>query len=152
MSQTSWIELGPVEQFTGRPLSTAMVGVVRVVVSWTDGQFGVLAARCNHAGGPLADGGLDGEYIVCPWHNWKYHCRSGAGIRIGRGATVRRDGVERTPLRFVGARDEAYACSPRTASPRAPRDPGAGADSCRGDFHLEYGCCPSALLRQRPTP
>ena len=32
-----------------------------------------------HAGGPLADGTLDGEYITCPWHNWKYHCRTGLG-------------------------------------------------------------------------
>lgn len=79
MPQTSWVELGPLERFTARPLSAASVGVVRVVVSWNDGKFGVLAARCNHAGGPLADGHLDGDYIVCPWHNWEYHCRTGAG-------------------------------------------------------------------------
>ncbi|MEX1050875.1 MAG: NAD(P)H-dependent oxidoreductase, partial [Gemmatimonadales bacterium] len=29
--------------------------------------------------GPLGDGHLDGDYIVCPWHNWKFHCVTGEG-------------------------------------------------------------------------
>ncbi len=74
-----WYELGPIEQFTVRPLTAAKVGTARVVVSWHEGEFGVLSAICNHAGGPLADGKLDGDYVVCPWHNWKYHCRTGQG-------------------------------------------------------------------------
>ena len=34
---------------------------------------------CNHAGGPLAEGRIDGEYVTCPWHNWKYHFKTGLG-------------------------------------------------------------------------
>jgi multimeric flavodoxin WrbA len=30
-------------------------------------------------GGPLGQGKLDGEYVVCPWHNWKFHFRTGEG-------------------------------------------------------------------------
>lgn len=74
-----WYELGPIEQFTAAPLTAAHVGTARVVVSFQNGEFGVLSGLCNHAGGPLAQGKLDGEYVVCPWHNWKYHCRSGKG-------------------------------------------------------------------------
>jgi multimeric flavodoxin WrbA/nitrite reductase/ring-hydroxylating ferredoxin subunit len=74
-----WIDLGPAEQFAKRPLAAAKVGTLRVVVSHVNGEFGVLSGVCNHAGGPLADGRLEGEYIVCPWHNWKYHCRTGLG-------------------------------------------------------------------------
>ena len=74
-----WHDLGPVERFTLTPLTTARVGKLRVVVTYQAGQFGVLSGVCNHAGGPLADGRLDGEYVVCPWHNWKYHCRTGLG-------------------------------------------------------------------------
>lgn len=32
---------------------------------------------CPHAGGPLGDGNLDGEQIVCPWHGWAFDCLSG---------------------------------------------------------------------------
>ena len=74
-----WQDLGPVEQFAKRPLTAAMIGRIKIVVTHQDGQFGALSGVCNHAGGPLADGRIDGEYVVCPWHNWKYHCRTGLG-------------------------------------------------------------------------
>jgi nitrite reductase (NADH) small subunit len=32
---------------------------------------------CPHAGGPLGDGNLDGESIVCPWHGWAFDCVTG---------------------------------------------------------------------------
>jgi nitrite reductase/ring-hydroxylating ferredoxin subunit/multimeric flavodoxin WrbA len=75
----TWIDLGPIETFTARQLTAARLGTARVVVSYVNDQFGVLSAICNHAGGPLAEGRMDGEYITCPWHNWKYHCRTGLG-------------------------------------------------------------------------
>ena len=50
-----------------------------LAVSFKDGQFGVVSNTCNHVGGPLGDGRLDGDYIVCPWHNWKFHRCSGMG-------------------------------------------------------------------------
>jgi nitrite reductase/ring-hydroxylating ferredoxin subunit/multimeric flavodoxin WrbA len=74
-----WIDLGPADRFTKQPLTAATIGRLKVVVTWQGGQFGVLSGVCNHAGGPLADGRLDGEYVTCPWHNWKYHCRTGLG-------------------------------------------------------------------------
>jgi multimeric flavodoxin WrbA/nitrite reductase/ring-hydroxylating ferredoxin subunit len=74
-----WHDLGPTEHFTARPLTAATIGTTKLVISHVDGQFGALSGTCNHAGGPLAEGRLDGEYIVCPWHNWKYHCRTGKG-------------------------------------------------------------------------
>lgn len=74
-----WIDLGPVEHFKRHSLTRAKIGTTQILVTYTDGEFGVLSGVCNHAGGPLADGTLDGEYITCPWHNWKYHCRTGLG-------------------------------------------------------------------------
>lgn len=74
-----WIDLGPVERFTKKPLTAATIGRLKVVVTHQSGRFGVLSGVCNHAGGPLADGTLEGEYVKCPWHNWKYHCRTGLG-------------------------------------------------------------------------
>jgi len=52
---------------------------MKVAISWRDGKFGVVSGTCNHAGGPLGKGRLDGDYIVCPWHNWKFHRLSGKG-------------------------------------------------------------------------
>src|SRR5262249_40825415 len=36
---------------------------------------------CNHAGGPLAKGTLEGDYVVCPWHQWRFHRTEGQGER-----------------------------------------------------------------------
>jgi nitrite reductase/ring-hydroxylating ferredoxin subunit/multimeric flavodoxin WrbA len=74
-----WIDLGPVEHFKQHPLTRAKIGTTKVLVTYSGGEFGVISGICNHAGGPLADGTLEGDYITCPWHNWKYHCRTGLG-------------------------------------------------------------------------
>ena len=33
--------------------------------------------ECLHQGGPLAEGELTGEVVVCPWHQWEYNVRTG---------------------------------------------------------------------------
>jgi len=74
-----WLDLGPVEELAKKPLQTVIRGRNRFAVSYANGEFGVISAVCNHAGGPLGDGRLDGDYVVCPWHNWKFHARTGEG-------------------------------------------------------------------------
>jgi nitrite reductase/ring-hydroxylating ferredoxin subunit/multimeric flavodoxin WrbA len=75
----SWVDVGEAAAFRGRALSPVTVGMARVVVTCVDGRFGALSGVCNHAGGPLAEGRIEGEYLVCPWHNWKYHWSTGLG-------------------------------------------------------------------------
>ena len=43
-----------------------------------DGQVFAVAGRCPHKDGPLADGMLIGEQVVCPLHAYRYHGTSGA--------------------------------------------------------------------------
>ena len=79
MANESWIEIGAVEELSRKPLQQIVSGRLRIALSFNDGEFGAISGVCNHAGGPLGDGTLDGEYVVCPWHYWKFHCRSGMG-------------------------------------------------------------------------
>jgi nitrite reductase/ring-hydroxylating ferredoxin subunit/multimeric flavodoxin WrbA len=79
MGSDSWHDLGAVEALRRRPLAQITVAHTRIALSYVEGRFGAVSGTCNHAGGPLGDGTLDGEYIVCPWHHWKFHCRSGLG-------------------------------------------------------------------------
>ncbi len=78
MSQPEWHDLGPVSSFTA-PLTPVLVGRTKLAVTRVDGRFGVISGVCNHVGGPLAEGRVDGESVVCPWHNWRYHARTGSG-------------------------------------------------------------------------
>jgi nitrite reductase/ring-hydroxylating ferredoxin subunit len=45
----------------------------------------ILAAQafCPHLDGPLFEGTLTGDEIVCPWHQWRYSLRSGERVGIG---------------------------------------------------------------------
>jgi multimeric flavodoxin WrbA/nitrite reductase/ring-hydroxylating ferredoxin subunit len=74
-----WIDIGPADDFRSRPLSQARLGDRRVAVSFKDGTFGVISNSCNHVGGPLGKGRLDGEFVVCPWHQYKFHRCTGEG-------------------------------------------------------------------------
>jgi nitrite reductase/ring-hydroxylating ferredoxin subunit/multimeric flavodoxin WrbA len=75
----NWVDLGAAAELATTPLQRVMAKDRDFAVSYQDGKFGVIANACNHAGGPLGDGRLDGDYIVCPWHNWKFHRASGLG-------------------------------------------------------------------------
>src|SRR6516165_8416025 len=75
----NWIDIGSADQLSATPLKRVTVMNRELAVSYKDAKFGVLSNTCNHVGGPLGKGRLDGEYIVCPWHNWKFHRCNGKG-------------------------------------------------------------------------
>jgi multimeric flavodoxin WrbA/nitrite reductase/ring-hydroxylating ferredoxin subunit len=79
VSDPVWHDLGPIEELRQSPLRQIQVGRTRIALSFADGSFGAISGTCNHAGGPLGEGRLSGDYITCPWHNWKYHRASGLG-------------------------------------------------------------------------
>ncbi len=74
-----WQDLGPVTALQGRALQPVKAGGTALALVFMDGVFSAVSGICNHAGGPLGEGRLEGDFIVCPWHNWKFHCRTGQG-------------------------------------------------------------------------
>jgi len=74
-----WIDIGPVAALKEPARRTLDVGGQRVVLTFLNGRFGAVSNVCNHVGGPLGEGALDGEYLTCPWHYWKFHFATGEG-------------------------------------------------------------------------
>jgi nitrite reductase/ring-hydroxylating ferredoxin subunit/uncharacterized membrane protein len=70
-----------------RPLTGGVVSGVGVVVARPDGAGlpHVLANRCSHRGGPLAEGELADGCIRCPWHDSEFDLTTGA---VRRGPAV----------------------------------------------------------------
>ena len=68
------VGLGRAFQVAGR--------AVAVFRSRTGAVFAV-ENRCPHRGGPLADGMLVGEQVVCPLHAFRYHGRTGECDQAG---------------------------------------------------------------------
>ena len=79
MKRGEWQDVGDAEELAKRPIQQVVAGRTRIALSCVDGKFGAVHNACNHAGGPLGEGRLDGEYIVCAWHNWKFHRVTGEG-------------------------------------------------------------------------
>jgi nitrite reductase/ring-hydroxylating ferredoxin subunit len=75
----NWVDIGGADELSAISLKRVTAMNREFAVSYKDGKFGVISNTCNHAGGPLGKGRLDGEYIVCPWHNWKFHRCNGRG-------------------------------------------------------------------------
>ncbi|WP_409980676.1 Rieske 2Fe-2S domain-containing protein [Methylocystis sp.] len=75
----NWLDICSLEEASNRPLRRVKAANTEFAVSFKKGKIGVVSNACNHVGGPLGDGRLDGEYIVCPWHNWKFHRCTGIG-------------------------------------------------------------------------
>ncbi len=41
------------------------------------GRITALSGTCPHRGGPLGQGALHGNRVVCPWHAWEWDCVTG---------------------------------------------------------------------------
>ena len=79
MANETWHDVGAVAELSKQPLQQVLVGRTTVALSCVGGTFGVIHGACNHVGGPLGRGTLDGDYVTCPWHNWKFHRVTGEG-------------------------------------------------------------------------
>ncbi len=42
-----------------------------------DGNFYAIHNTCLHKGGPLGEGYLAGDVVICPWHGWQYDVKTG---------------------------------------------------------------------------
>jgi nitrite reductase/ring-hydroxylating ferredoxin subunit/uncharacterized membrane protein len=69
----------------GTPTKAALGPTNLVLVRRGDVVF-ALKATCTHAGGPLAEGSLDGDTITCPWHSSVFRLSDGA-VRHGPAQT-----------------------------------------------------------------
>jgi multimeric flavodoxin WrbA/nitrite reductase/ring-hydroxylating ferredoxin subunit len=99
MSAGQWHDLGDAAELARQPLQQISLGRTRIALSCVDDRFGAVHGACNHVGGPLGQGTLDGDFIVCPWHHWKYHRLTGEGE-----PGYEQDRVPRFPVRIEGGR------------------------------------------------
>lgn len=106
----TWHRLGSREEMLARVPCMVRLDRLAIAVFHYDGLFRAIGNACNHKGGPLCEGRLRDEYVVCPWHGWEYSVVSGRGP----------EGYdeEQVPVFAVEERDDGiYVATP-------PREPG----------------------------
>jgi multimeric flavodoxin WrbA/nitrite reductase/ring-hydroxylating ferredoxin subunit len=79
MNTSDWQIIGDIKTLADKPVQEIHIGKTKIALSYLNGNFSAVSGFCNHFGGPLGQGKLSGEYLVCPWHNWKFHHKSGQG-------------------------------------------------------------------------
>jgi nitrite reductase (NADH) small subunit len=74
---TDFIEVAKVEDLpTGRAIVRA-VGEHRIALYHTADGYFASDNTCPHRGGPLGEGDIIGNEIVCPWHLWSFEVDTG---------------------------------------------------------------------------
>lgn len=72
-----WHPLDAVDHFPPAAGREFTVGERVLAVFRQGDQFQVLDGICPHAGGPLAEGTLNGNVVTCPWHGWQFDVTTG---------------------------------------------------------------------------
>jgi nitrite reductase/ring-hydroxylating ferredoxin subunit len=56
------------------------VGDKDIALFNTDGGIRAIEDSCPHRGGPLSEGELIGQEVVCPWHGARFNVNTGAHL------------------------------------------------------------------------
>lgn len=68
MQTESWIDVGASDELALKPVQQVVLGRTTIALTYKGGLFSAISGVCNHVGGPLGEGTLDGDYVVCPWY------------------------------------------------------------------------------------
>ena len=68
-------------------VAEASVEGVQFCLANVNGDLSALDNTCPHRQGPLGQGWIEGEAVICPWHSWAFHAKTGvaeypAGERV----------------------------------------------------------------------
>jgi nitrite reductase (NADH) small subunit len=72
-----FVKVGSLSALPPGSVMEAEVGDNTFAICNVGGEINALEGICPHAGGPLGQGNLDGDRLICPWHAWEYDCRTG---------------------------------------------------------------------------
>jgi nitrite reductase (NADH) small subunit len=73
----AFVKVGSLSYLPPGSVTEVTLGETSYAVCNVDGQLHALAGICPHAGGPLGQGNVEDNMVVCPWHAWAYDCRTG---------------------------------------------------------------------------
>lgn len=79
MSETkTWVQITAVENIPLREGRSVHVGGRSLAIFNLGDRFHAVENSCPHRGGPLADGIVSGNTVVCPLHAWKIDLVTGS--------------------------------------------------------------------------
>ncbi len=94
-------------------LKAVQAGDQEVLLTNVDGEISALYPKCTHYGAPLADGVLNGQRLICPWHHACFNAKTGQHVEA--------PGIDGLPAYDVELRgNEIWVDIPEETSDRTP--------------------------------
>lgn len=81
-SKIEYIEIAPVSELSNGGRLFVELGDKPMVIFNIAGQFFAIGDVCTHDDGPLGDGLLEGDHIVCPRHGAEFDVRTGQAVQM----------------------------------------------------------------------
>jgi nitrite reductase/ring-hydroxylating ferredoxin subunit len=70
IGRTSEVAPGRIRKFT-------LPNSVEIAVANVNGKYYAVQNHCGHQGGPLGEGGMEGNVVTCPWHGARWDVTNG---------------------------------------------------------------------------
>lgn len=78
MTEHQWVRVTPCESIPLREGRAVTLGGRTIAIFNLGDRFLAIDNECPHQGGPLCDGIVAGDAVVCPLHAWKVRLETGA--------------------------------------------------------------------------
>ena len=72
-----FVDVASIDELPLGRTKTLKVGERAIALYHTKSGFFASDNECPHRGGPLGQGDVIGEEIICPWHLWGFDVRTG---------------------------------------------------------------------------
>ena len=109
----NWIRITNAENIPLREGRSVRLGDDEVAIFNLGGRYVAVDNSCPHRGGPLCDGIVTGDTVVCPLHGWRISLDTGAVlkpdvcVKVGTYPVSVEDGVIR--IRYSKQKEEQAA-------------------------------------------
>jgi len=75
---TDQTKVAAVQELGEGQARTVEVNGKSIAVFNVAGRYYAIDNLCPHRGGPLGEGDVEGQIVVCPWHGWRWDVTTGA--------------------------------------------------------------------------
>jgi len=75
-----WVEVGSLDELPEGRLTVREAGGIGVLLLRRGSRVQALVDRCSHLSGPLHEGSIQGDCVVCPWHGSTFRLADGSVV------------------------------------------------------------------------
>jgi len=81
-TELEFVEIAPAAELPNGERLFVDVGERPLVIFNIAGQFFAIGDVCSHDDGPVGDGDIEGDNIVCPRHGGEFEIKSGKAVQM----------------------------------------------------------------------